>query len=84
MDFFKFMFYTMGDHIYSYYTFFIIYKSLFKKRSRFIDGLYEAASSMSLRARKSPPLKPLRPQRGPLRAVTLPVRGETTFKNIFK
>ena len=30
MDFFKFMFYTMGDHIYSYYTFFIIYKSLFK------------------------------------------------------
>ena len=32
MDFFKFMFYTMGDRIYSYYTFFIIYKSLFKKR----------------------------------------------------
>ena len=31
MDFFKFMFYTMGDRIYSYYTFFIIYKSLFKK-----------------------------------------------------
>ena len=44
MDFFKFMFYTMGDHIYSYYTFFIIYKSLFKRLiknyfKRFIKSL---------------------------------------------
>ena len=38
MDFFKFMFYTMGDHIYSYYTFFIIYKSLFK---RLIKSLFK-------------------------------------------
>ena len=38
MDFFKFMFYTMGDRIYSYDTFFIIYKSLFK---RLIKSLFK-------------------------------------------